>query len=118
MEYLSDLMLSAGTSANVEAHARLVAKAARVRDIRAGALAVLQANASLAPEDMAQVVRKARAASGADNIMVCERGASFGYNNLVSDMRALSVMRPSKVSTRTMSPMRMLRSASMTKPLT
>ncbi|HEY7903910.1 MAG TPA: 3-deoxy-8-phosphooctulonate synthase [Casimicrobiaceae bacterium] len=47
----------------------------------------------LAPEDMAQVVGKARAASGADNIMVCERGASFGYHNLVSDMRALAIMR-------------------------
>ncbi len=47
----------------------------------------------LAPEDMLQVVRKARAASGADNIMVCERGASFGYHNLVSDMRSLAIMR-------------------------
>jgi 2-dehydro-3-deoxyphosphooctonate aldolase (KDO 8-P synthase) len=47
----------------------------------------------LSPWDMKNVVDKARAASGADNIMVCERGASFGYNNLVSDMRALAVMR-------------------------
>ena len=47
----------------------------------------------LAPWDMKQVVDKARQASGADNIMVCERGASFGYNNLVSDMRSLMVMR-------------------------
>jgi 2-dehydro-3-deoxyphosphooctonate aldolase (KDO 8-P synthase) len=47
----------------------------------------------LAPEDMAQVVGKAKAASGADNVMVCERGASFGYHNLVSDMRALAIMR-------------------------
>jgi len=47
----------------------------------------------LAPEDMLQVVRKARAASGADTIMVCERGASFGYHNLVSDMRSLAIMR-------------------------
>jgi len=47
----------------------------------------------LAPEDMLQVVTKARAASGADNIMVCERGASFGYHNLVSDMRSLAIMR-------------------------
>jgi len=47
----------------------------------------------LAPEDMLQVVRKAKAASGADNIMVCERGASFGYHNLVSDMRGLAIMR-------------------------
>jgi len=47
----------------------------------------------LAPEDMKQVVAKARAASGADNILVCERGASFGYHNLVSDMRSLAIMR-------------------------
>ena len=47
----------------------------------------------LAPEDMTQVVAKARAASGEDNILVCERGASFGYHNLVSDMRALAIMR-------------------------
>ncbi len=52
----------------------------------------------LAPHDMAQVVAKARAAAleaGGDghNIMVCERGASFGYNNLVSDMRSLAIMR-------------------------
>jgi len=47
----------------------------------------------LAPEDMRQVVAKARAASGADNILVCERGASFGYHNLVSDMRSLAIMR-------------------------
>lgn len=47
----------------------------------------------LAPADMKNVVDKARAASGADNIMVCERGASFGYNNLVSDMRSLVIMR-------------------------
>src|SRR5205814_650735 len=47
----------------------------------------------LAPSDMKSVVDKAREASGADNIMVCERGASFGYNNLVSDMRSLAIMR-------------------------
>jgi len=47
----------------------------------------------LAPDDMLQVVAKARAASGADNVMVCERGASFGYHNLVSDMRSLAIMR-------------------------
>ena len=46
----------------------------------------------LAPWDMANVVDKARAV-GNDQIMVCERGVSFGYNNLVSDMRALAVMR-------------------------
>ena len=47
----------------------------------------------LAPGDMKNVVEKAREASGADTIMVCERGASFGYNNLVSDMRSLAIMR-------------------------
>ena len=48
----------------------------------------------LAPGDMKHVVDKAReAAGGADSIMVCERGASFGYNTLVSDMRSLAVMR-------------------------
>ena len=49
----------------------------------------------LAPWDMKHVVEKARRVSGQDNIMVCERGASFGYNNLVSDMRSLVVMRES-----------------------
>ena len=47
----------------------------------------------LAPGDMKYVVDKAREASGKDNIMVCERGASFGYNNLISDMRSLAIMR-------------------------
>jgi len=47
----------------------------------------------LAPGDMKHVVAKARAASGADNIMVCERGASFGYHNLVSDMRSVAILR-------------------------
>jgi 2-dehydro-3-deoxyphosphooctonate aldolase (KDO 8-P synthase) len=52
----------------------------------------------LAPGDMKHVVDKAREASiesGGDgsNILVCERGASFGYNNLVSDMRSLAIMR-------------------------
>ena len=56
----------------------------------------------LAPGDMKNVVEKAKEAAraarpgdpaAADNILVCERGASFGYNNLVSDMRSLSIMR-------------------------
>lgn len=46
----------------------------------------------LAPHDMVNVVDKARS-SGNTRIMVCERGASFGYNNLVSDMRSLAIMR-------------------------
>ncbi|MQY50934.1 3-deoxy-8-phosphooctulonate synthase [Rhodocyclus gracilis] len=50
----------------------------------------------LAPGDMKNVVAKAREANGgADTLMVCERGASFGYNNLVSDMRSLAIMRES-----------------------
>ena len=47
----------------------------------------------LAPWDMKNVVDKANAAGGTGRIMVCERGVSFGYNNLVSDMRSLAVMR-------------------------
>jgi 2-dehydro-3-deoxyphosphooctonate aldolase (KDO 8-P synthase) len=48
----------------------------------------------MAPGDMKQVVLKAKEANGgADSIMVCERGVSFGYNNLVSDMRSLAIMR-------------------------
>ncbi len=52
----------------------------------------------LAPGDMKQVIEKARQAARAkgleeDNFMACERGASFGYNNLVSDMRSLAIMR-------------------------
>lgn len=47
----------------------------------------------LSPGEMKNVVEKAREASGRDNIMVCERGVSFGYNNLISDMRSLMVMR-------------------------
>ena len=47
----------------------------------------------LSPWEMKNVVDKAREASGDDNVLVCERGFSFGYNNLVSDMRSLMVMR-------------------------
>ncbi len=47
----------------------------------------------LSPQEMKNVVDKAREASGADNILVCERGFSFGYGNLVSDMRSLAIMR-------------------------
>lgn len=52
----------------------------------------------LAPRDMVNVIGKARAAARAaglneDNFMACERGVSFGYNNLVSDMRSLAIMR-------------------------
>lgn len=54
----------------------------------------------LAPGDMKNVIDKARSAARAaglneDNFMACERGASFGYNNLVSDMRSLAIMRES-----------------------
>ncbi len=69
---------------------RAVASAGRPVNIKKGQF--------LAPHDMKNVVDKARAAAidaGGDgeNILVCERGASFGYNNLVSDMRSLAIMR-------------------------
>ena len=47
----------------------------------------------LSPHDMKNVVDKAVEAGGKDRILVCERGVSFGYNNLVSDMRSLAIMR-------------------------
>ncbi len=62
-----------------------VAKSGRPVNIKKGQF--------LSPWDMQNVVEKAREASGSAHIMVCERGASFGYNNLVSDMRSLAVMR-------------------------
>ena len=73
---------------------RAVASAGRAVNIKKGQF--------LAPHDMKNVVDKARAAAiehaggnqaAGNNIMVCERGASFGYNNLVSDMRSLAIMR-------------------------
>ncbi len=64
---------------------RAVAAAGRPVNIKKGQF--------LAPEEMTNVVAKAREASGTDNILVCERGASFGYHNLVSDMRSLAIMR-------------------------
>src|SRR3954470_18752780 len=60
---------------------------------RAGKPVNIKKGQFLAPSDMKNVVDKAREASGQDNIMVCERGASFGYNNLVSAMRSLAIMR-------------------------
>ncbi len=59
---------------------------------RAGLPMNIKKGQFLAPWDMRHVVAKAQAA-GNSRIMVCERGASFGYNNLVSDMRSLAVMR-------------------------
>ena len=73
---------------------RAVAAAGRPVNIKKGQF--------LAPGDMKNVVEKAREAAreahprdpaAGDNILVCERGASFGYNNLVSDMRSLAIMR-------------------------
>lgn len=61
-----------------------VAKTAKPVNIKKGQF--------LAPWDMKHVVEKARA-TGNEQIMVCERGASFGYNNLISDMRSLVIMR-------------------------
>ena len=60
---------------------------------RAGKPVNIKKGQFLAPTEMKNVVDKAREASGTDNIMVCERGASFGYGNLVSDMRSLAIMR-------------------------
>ena len=60
--------------------------------VRQGKPVNLKKGQFLSPWDMANVVAKARIAGNAP-IMVCERGVSFGYNNLVSDMRALMVMR-------------------------
>jgi len=59
---------------------------------RAGRPVNIKKGQFLAPWDMQNVVDKARAV-GNDDIMVCERGVSFGYNNLVSDPRSLAVMR-------------------------
>lgn len=64
---------------------RAVASAGRPVNIKKGQF--------LAPGEMKNVVAKARQASGTDNVMVCERGYAFGYNNLVSDMRSLVIMR-------------------------
>jgi len=47
----------------------------------------------LSPQEMKNVVDKAKESSGQENILVCERGFSFGYGNLVSDMRSLAIMR-------------------------
>jgi 2-dehydro-3-deoxyphosphooctonate aldolase (KDO 8-P synthase) len=59
---------------------------------RAGRPVNIKKGQFLSPWEMKHVAAKAKAA-GNEQIMVCERGASFGYNNLVSDMRSLSVMR-------------------------
>ncbi|MBI2960778.1 MAG: 3-deoxy-8-phosphooctulonate synthase [Betaproteobacteria bacterium] len=70
---------------------RAVASAGRPVNIKKGQF--------LAPGDMKNVVEKAREAAraahpgAADTLMVCERGASFGYNNLISDMRSLAILR-------------------------
>ena len=47
----------------------------------------------LSPDEMKNVVDKAKESSGQDNILVCERGFAFGYGNLISDMRSLAIMR-------------------------
>ncbi len=69
---------------------RAVAQSGRPVNIKKGQF--------LAPHDMKNVIAKARAAAREvglpeDNFLACERGASFGYNNLVSDMRSLAIMR-------------------------
>jgi 2-dehydro-3-deoxyphosphooctonate aldolase (KDO 8-P synthase) len=72
---------------------RAVAQSGRPVNIKKGQF--------LAPHDMKNVIEKARAAAqekglDADRFMACERGASFGYNNLVSDMRSLAIMRETR----------------------
>jgi 2-dehydro-3-deoxyphosphooctonate aldolase (KDO 8-P synthase) len=62
------------------------------RAARAGRPLNIKKGQFLSPWEMQNVVDKARAA-GNDHIMVCERGTSFGYNNLISDMRSLAIMR-------------------------
>jgi 2-dehydro-3-deoxyphosphooctonate aldolase (KDO 8-P synthase) len=64
---------------------RAVAGAGRPVNIKKGQF--------LSPQEMQNVVDKAREASGGDNVLVCERGFAFGYGNLVSDMRSLAIMR-------------------------
>ena len=64
---------------------RVAASAGRPVNIKKGQF--------LSPQEMKNVVAKARAASGTDNVMVCERGFAFGYGNLVSDMRSLAILR-------------------------
>ncbi|HEY8554849.1 MAG TPA: 3-deoxy-8-phosphooctulonate synthase [Burkholderiales bacterium] len=61
--------------------------------VRAGKPVNIKKGQFLAPHDMKNVVEKAFAAGGRGRVLVCERGVSFGYNNLVSDMRALAIMR-------------------------
>jgi len=65
-----------------------------IRSVAATGLPVnIKKGQFLSPNEMKEVVKKAKDASGQDNILVCERGASFGYNNLISDMRSLAIMR-------------------------
>jgi len=64
---------------------RAVAAAGRPVNIKKGQF--------LSPQEMQNVVDKAREASGRDNVLVCERGFAFGYGNLVADMRSLAIMR-------------------------
>jgi 2-dehydro-3-deoxyphosphooctonate aldolase (KDO 8-P synthase) len=112
LEILADVRASLGvpvlTDVHTEAEIPAVAKVVDVLQtpaflcrqtdfIRAAASAGKPVNIKkgqfLSPWEMKNVVDKAREASGQDNILVCERGFSFGYNNLVSDMRSLMVMR-------------------------
>lgn len=65
------------------------------RVAKAGKPVNLKKGQFLAPDDMVNVVEKARAV-GNQHVMICERGASFGYNTLVSDMRGLASMRSNR----------------------
>jgi 2-dehydro-3-deoxyphosphooctonate aldolase (KDO 8-P synthase) len=113
LEILADVRQQIGVPVLTDVHAEQeIAAAAAVVDVlqtpaflcrqtdfieavaRCGKPVNIKKGQFLAPGDMKQVVAKAREANGgADNLMVCERGVSFGYNNLVSDMRSIVIMR-------------------------
>jgi 2-dehydro-3-deoxyphosphooctonate aldolase (KDO 8-P synthase) len=112
LNILADVRRQVGVPVLTDVHATdEIAAAAKVADVlqtpaflcrqtdfihavaRAGRPVNIKKGQFLAPGEMKNVVDKAREASNADNIMVCERGVSFGYNNLVSDMRSLAIMR-------------------------
>ena len=113
LEILADVKREIGVPVLTDVHAEdEIAAAAAVADVlqtpaflcrqtdfieacgRSGRPGNIKKGQFLAPGDMKQVVAKAReACNDSDTIMVCERGASFGYNNLVSDMRSLAIMR-------------------------
>jgi len=119
LEILADVRREIGVPVLTDVHdAEMIAEVASVVDVlqtpaflcrqtdfinacaRSGKPVNIKKGQFLAPGDMKNVIDKARAAARdagleEDNFMACERGASFGYNNLVSDMRGLAIMRES-----------------------